>query len=96
MYCSYLPLHTDERAQGLISLCLVPLVHLGSVLLQLLGGKILLQVALVAWQWQAVCDTGQEGYWPTVLLQLSGLLLHMHRVAGGESNQLLARGGVEF
>lgn len=58
---------------------------LGSVLLQLLGGEVLVKVTLVARQWQAVCDAGQEGYWPTVLLHLSGLLLHMHRVAGEDS-----------
>lgn len=85
MYCSYLfPLHTDG---GLIS---SRLSVSDSILLQLLRGEVLLQVALVARQWQAVCDAGQEGHRPTVLLQLSGLLLHMHLVAGGESNQLLA------
>lgn len=57
---------------------------LRSVLLQLLGGKILLQVALVARQWEAVCDPGQEGHRPAVLLQLSGLLLHVNLVAAGE------------
>ena len=80
----FFPLHADG---GLIS---SRLSDSDSILLQLLRGEVLLQVALVARQWQAVCDAGQEGHWPTVLLQLSGLLLHMHLVAGGESNQLLA------
>lgn len=61
------------------------LCFLGLVLLQLLGREILLKVALIARQRQTVCDTCQMGYGPTVLLHLSGLLLHMHRVAAGES-----------
>lgn len=55
------------------------------VLLQLLGGEVLLQVALVAGQRQAVCDPGQQRHWPAVLLHLGGLLLHVHLVAAGQS-----------
>lgn len=62
---------------------LLRLVPLAAVLLQLLGGQVLLQVALVARQRQAVCDAGQEGHGPTVLLHLGGLLLHVHLVAAG-------------
>lgn len=75
---------------GKISLCPIPLVDVGCVLLQLLSGKVLLQVALIARQRQAVCDAGQEGHWSTVLLQLSGLLLHMHWVAARQSRWTLA------
>lgn len=71
----------------MISLCPVPPVRRVSALLKLLSGKILLQVAIVARQRQAVCDPNQEGYWPTVLLQLSGFLLHMYWVAAGESRE---------
>lgn len=69
---------------------------LRSVLLQLLGGKILLQVALVARQWEAVCDPGQEGHRPAVLLQLSGLLLHVNLVAAGESEGGGVKVGCDF
>lgn len=85
---NFFPLHTGKKGSGLVSKSPVPPACLRSVLLQLLCGKILLQVTLIAWQWQAVCDTSQERYWPAVLFHhFSGLFLHMHWVAGRESGR---------
>lgn len=43
-----------------------------------------------------MCDAGQEGDGPTVLLDLGGLLLHVHRVAAGGVYTLLIDIGALF